>query len=163
MKRDRQVYWFFQRVHVTSPVMQLYFELAGGLCFHLRRFHMIQPEYYVPAVGAKVDFPFVNVELTDGTGAIRWQREAIPAQLYSAPRYNDVTVKTETAPADNKAFGVNLSTVFKPRANTVNLFYDKGENIFVRLSGFELLTPPGYLCPNYLDLAIEGTYRNDNV
>jgi hypothetical protein len=67
-------------------------------------------------------------------------------------------MKTETAPADQNAYGVNMSAVFKPRSNTINLFYDIGENVLVRLSGMELLAVPGYLCPNYIDLCIEGVF-----
>jgi len=153
-----QVHWFFQRVAVTSPVMRIFFELSGGLAFLLRRFHLIQPEYVVTPPAVYTGFPLVGVELTDGTGATRWQLQSIPADLYSAPRRNGVVMKTETAPADAGGLGVNMSAVFKPRSNTINLFYDTGENIFIRLSGMELLTPPGYLCPNFIDLAVEGVY-----
>ena len=174
MEKALQSHWFFQRIQVTAPVVEVFFELAGGLAFLLRRFHLIQPEYVrTGAFPAYVytAFPIVGVELTDGTGAIRWQRESIPATLYSAPRLNaenpqnaatpnlnGVIVKTETQPADTLAYGVNMSAVFKPRANTVNLFYDIGELIKIRLSGMQFLAAPGYLCPNYIDLAAEGTY-----
>ncbi len=158
-KTDRpQVHWFFQRVKVLSPVERPYFQLPGGLAFLLRRFHLIQPEYVITAGPVYTGFPNVLAELTDGTGKTRWQLDAIPARLYSAPRLDRVTVKTETAPADQKAYGVNMSAVFKPRANTINLFYDIGENVLIRLSGMEFLAVPGYLCPNYIDICIEGVF-----
>ena len=105
-----------------------------------------------------ISYPKIGVEFIDGTGAIRWQLDPIPAELYSAPRYNGVTTKIETAPADDKGYGVNLSAVFKPRSNTVNLFYDLGELITCKLTGFEFLTPPGAWCPDYVDIAVEGVY-----
>lgn len=153
-----QQHWFHKRVKVNNPVERLSFQIAGGLGFLLRRFHLIQPEYINIPVNQFIKFPLVAVELTDGTGAVRWQLQAIPAQLYSAPRLDNVIMKTETSPFDLLAYGVNMSAVFKPRSNTINLFYDIGENIFIRLSGMELLTPPGYLCPNYIDIAIEGYF-----
>lgn len=151
-----QHHWFFQRVHATHNEEYLNFELAGGLAFLLRRFHMIQAEYATAHAG--IGFPLVGVEFIDGTGAIRWQKDAIPAALYSAPRFNGVTVKTETKPADMLAFGVNLSAVFKPRSNTINLFYDVGELVRVKLTGFEYIAAFGNYCPDYLDFAIEGVY-----
>lgn len=151
-----QVHWFYRRVQVKNIVEPIYFELAGGLAFLLRRFHMLQPEY--AAGPAKVGFPLVGVEFIDGTGAIRWQLDPIPAALYSCPRSEGVIVKTEAAPVDQTGYGINMSAVFKPRSNTINLFYDVGELISVRLNGFELLAPPGYLCPNYVDIAVEGVY-----
>jgi hypothetical protein len=105
-----------------------------------------------------IPYPKLGVEFIDGTGAIRWQLQALPAELYSSPRYNGVVVKTETAPYDNTGFGVNLSAVFKPRSNTINLFYDVGELVTCKLTGFEFLTPPGNFCPDYVDIAIEGVY-----
>jgi len=155
-----QVHWFYKRVHAQHPTETIYFELSGGLGFLLRRLHLIQPEK-ITIPGAPptiVGFPGVGLELTAGTGAIRWQLSAIPADLYSAPRRNNVIVKTETAPFDQLAFGVNLSAVFKPRSHTVNLFYDIGELINIKISGMELLTPPGYYCPDYIDIAAEGYY-----
>lgn len=153
-----QVHWFYRRVKVNNIIMPIYFELAGGLAFLLRRFHMIQPEYVVVPGPAKVGFPLVGVEFIDGTGAIRWQLAPIPAKLYSCPRDEGVIIKTETKPADQTGYGINMSAVFKPRSNTINLFYDVGELISLKLSGFELLTPPAYLCPNYVDIAVEGVY-----
>ena len=153
-----QVHWFYKRVKVNNPIELLYFELAGGLSFLLRRFHFIQPEYLETAPGVFQGFPIVGVELTDGTGATRWQLQAIPADLYSAQRREGVILKTENTPCDPSAYGVNMSSVFKPRSNTINLFYNTGENIYIRLSGMELLTPPGYICPNFIDIAAEGVY-----
>ena len=152
-----QIHWFYKRVKVLNTTEQFYFELPGGLAFLLRRFHFIQPEY-VKVLGVKYGFPLVGAEFIDGTGAIRWQLQSIPAGLYSSPRNEDVIVKTESAPADMKGYGVNLSAVFKPRSNTINLFYDIGELINIKLSGMEILTPPGYLCPNYIDIAVEGVF-----
>lgn len=158
-KADRpQVHWFFQRVHVTAPTERPYFQLPGGLAFLLRRIHIIQPEYVITAGPVYTGFPNVKAELTDGTGKTRWQLDPIPAVLYSAPRVSGVVMKTETTPADLKAFGVNMSAVFKPRANTINLFYDLGENVLIRLSGMEFLAVPGYYCPNYIDICIEGVF-----
>jgi hypothetical protein len=153
-----QVHWFFQRVKVLNPVERPYFQLPGGLAFLLRRFHLIQPEYIITAGPVYTGFPNVLAELTDGTGKTRWQLDAIPAVLYSAPRVSGVKMKTETAPADQSAYGVNMSAVFKPRSNTVNLFYDIGENVSMRLSGMEYLAVPGYLCPNFIDVCIEGVF-----
>jgi len=179
MEKAIQSHWFYQRIQITAPVVEVFFELAGGLAFLLRRIHSIQPEYVrtgAPGAYVYTGFPIVGIELTDGTGAIRWQRESIPATLYSAPRtnggtstlppdaavppgsINGVIVKAETAPADVLGFGINMSAVFKPRVNTINLFYDIGELIKIRLSGMEMLTPPGYLCPDYIDIAAEGVY-----
>jgi hypothetical protein len=157
MENPKQ-HWFYKRFKVNNPVERWTFQIAGGLAFLLRRFHVIQPEYIEIAPNQFIKFPVVSVELTDGTGATRWQLQAIPAQLYSAPRLDNVIIKTETTPFDQLGYGVNMSAVFKPRSTTINLFYDKGENIFVRLSGMEKLTPPGYLCPDYIDLAIEGYF-----
>jgi photosystem II stability/assembly factor-like uncharacterized protein len=112
---------------------------------------------WISAIG----YPLIGVEFTDGTGAVRYQLQPIPAMLYSAPRYNGVIVKTETAPHDQKGYGVNLSAVFKPRSNTINLFYDVGELITCKLTGFEFMTPPGAFCPDYVDIAIEGVYLPD--
>ena len=156
--QTKQSHWFYRRVKVKNPTETLYFELAGGLAFLLRRFHLIQPEYVKLPGPIYVGFPFVGVELIDGTGAIRWQMQAIPAQLYSSPRLENVTVKTETTPADQSGYGVNMSAVWKPRSNTINLFYDVGELINIKLSGMQLLTPPGYHCPNYVDIGVEGVY-----
>jgi photosystem II stability/assembly factor-like uncharacterized protein len=108
-----------------------------------------------------IGYPQIGVEFTDGTGAVRWQLQPIPAKLYSAPRYDGVIVKTEPAPFDQKGYGVNLSAVFKPRSNTINLFYDVGELITCKLSGFEYLAPAGHYCPDYVDIAIEGVYVPD--
>lgn len=152
-----QTHWFYKRVKVQNIQEQIYFELGGGLAFLLRRFHFIQPEY-IDVLGTRYGFPVIAAEFIDGTGAIRWQLQAIPANLYSSPRSEGVIVKTETAPADQTGYGINMSSVFKPRSNTINLFYDVGEVINLKLSGFELLTPPGYLCPNYIDVAVEGVY-----
>lgn len=152
-----QVHWFFTRVHCLHAEEYPYFQLPGGLAFLLRRIHIIQPEY-AEVLGVNYGFPVIDVELLDGTGATRWQSQAIPENLYSAPRSEGVTVKTETAPVDALAFGVNMSAVFKPRSITLNLFYDVGENIKIRLSNIQLLTPPGYYCPNYIDLAVEGVF-----
>ena len=153
-----QTHWFYKRVKAANIQEQFYFELGGSLAFLLRRFHLIQPEKVIIPLGADVGFPLVGAEFIDGTGAVRWQLQSIPANLYSSPRSNGVIVKNETAPADATGYGVNLSAVFKPRSNTINLFYDVGELITMKLTGFELLTPPGYLCPNYVDIAIEGVY-----
>ena len=106
-------------------------------------------------------YPRIGVEFTDGTGAVRWQLQPIPAALYSAPRCDGVIVKTEAAPCDATGYGVNLSAVFKPRSNTINLYYDVGELITCKLSGFEFMTPPGAFCPDYVDIAIEGVYIPD--
>ena len=157
-----QVFWFFQRVHVLHAEERIYFPLAQGLAFLARRYHLIQPEYLKTLLGP-IGFPLINVEFTDGTGAIRWQKDAIPTNLYSAPTYEGVIVKAETTPADKTGFGINMSAVFKPRAVTLNLFYDVGETIGIRLTGQQLLTPPGYYCPNYVDIAVEGIYNPDDV
>jgi hypothetical protein len=93
--------------------------------------------------------------MLDGTGAIRWQLQAVPSELYSAPRVDGVTVKVEPAPADASGFGINMSAVFKPRAQTLNLFYDVGENIKIRLSNMVNVAGYGY-APNFIDLAFEG-------
>lgn len=156
-----QSHWFYKRVHATKLYETIYFELAGGLSFLLRRFHFIQPEYVTTAGPVLTGFPIIGAEFIDGTGAVRWQLQPIPSNLYSAPRSNGVIVKTETAPVDQTGFGVNMSAVFKPRSNTVNLFYDVGELVTLKLTGFESLTPPGYICPNYVDLAVEGVYIPD--
>jgi len=153
-----QTHWFFKRVHTANPVEMVYFELAGGMAYLLRRFHIIQPEYIKQAGPIYTGYPKVGVELYDGTGKLRWQLQSIPAEQYSSPRIDGVTVKTEAAPVDLTAYGVNMSAVFKPRSNTINLFYDVGENIFCRLSGMQLLTPPGFMCPDYIDIAMEGIY-----
>lgn len=105
-----------------------------------------------------IPFPEIGVEFIDGTGKTKWQKDAIQAVLYSAPRREGVIVKTETAPADDKAYGVNMTGIFKPRANTINLYYDVGEKIYVRLKGFQFLNPPGFYCPNFVDFAVEGVY-----
>lgn len=110
---------------------------------------------------SEIGYPQIGVEFIDGTGAIRWQLQALPAQLYSAPRRDGVIVKTEAAPCDMSAYGVNMSAVFKPRSNTINLFYDVGELITCKLTGFEFLTPPAAYCPDYVDIAIEGVYIPD--
>jgi len=157
---NKQVHWFFKRFQVNAPVLLHTFELPGGMGFLLRRFHLIQPDH-ITIPGAPpviVPFPSVAVELTDGTGATRWQLQAIPAQLYSAPRRDNVIVKAEAAPADLSGFGINMSANFKPRSNTINLFYDIGEQIYIRLSGMEFKTPPATYCPNYIDLAAEGYF-----
>lgn len=148
-----QVHWFYKRVKVNAPVQLLYFELAGGLAFLLRRFHLMQPDF-----ASGVLFPKCGVELTDGTGKLRWQLQAIPADIYSAPRSTGVTVKTETAPQDQSGYGVNLSAIFKPRANTVNLFYDVGEQVNIRISGMEFVAIAGIWGPPYIDIAVEGYY-----
>lgn len=153
-----QTHWFYKRIKAANIQEQFYFELGGGLAFLLRRFHLIQPEKVTTAGPVTTGFPIVGAEFIDGTGAVRWQLQAIPANLYSSPRSEGVIIKTETAPADMTGYGVNMSAVFKPRSNTVNLFYDVGELITMKLTGFEMLTPPGYLCPNYVDVAIEGVY-----
>jgi hypothetical protein len=154
----KQTHWFFKRIQVQAPVEIAYFQLAAGYAFLLRRFHLIQPEYIQTAGPVYTGFPRVGVELHDGTGKLRWQLQSIPAEMYSSPRTDGVIVKTETAPFDQTGYGINMSAVFKPRSNTINLFYDTGENIFIRLSGMQLLTPPGFLCPNYIDIAAEGVY-----
>ena len=151
-----QSHWYYKRVQVNAPTYNLFFELPGGLSFLLRRFHLIQPDYKTLPGPAYLVFPSVGVELTDGTGAIRWQKDAIPAQLYSAPRRNGVIMKTETAPADITGYGVNMSAIFKPRAQTINLFYDIGEQIFIRLSGMEYNAAAAQWTPDYIDLAAEG-------
>lgn len=153
-----QIHWFYKRIKTANIQEQFYFELGGSLAFLLRRFHLIQPEKITTVGPVITGFPLVGVELIDGTGGIRFQLQAIPANLYSSPRSEGVIMKTETAPADADAYGVNMSAVFKPRSNTVNLFYDVGELITMKLTGFEMLTPPGFLCPNYVDVAIEGVY-----
>ena len=155
----QQYHLFFQRIHVTRAVENPYFQLPGGLAFLLRRFHLIQPEYAKVLPGpVYTGFPLVGVELLSGTGSTRFQLQSIPAQVYSAPRFSNVTVKTESAPVDLLAFGVNMSAVFKPRSVTLNLFYDVGENISIRLSGMEYIAALGYLAPNYIDIAAEGVF-----
>ena len=110
----KQSHWFFQRIHAMHHIETMDFELAGGLGFLLRRFHLIQPEYVKLPGPTYIFFPKVGIEFVSGTGAIRYELQPIPAPLYSAPRFNDVQVKTEIKPFDLKAFGVNLSAVFKP-------------------------------------------------
>jgi photosystem II stability/assembly factor-like uncharacterized protein len=105
-----------------------------------------------------IGYPLIGVEFTDGVGKIRWQLQPIPALLYSCPRYDGVIVKTETAPFDQTGYGVNMSHVFKPRSNTLNLFYDVGEVITCKLTGFEYIVAAGGYCPDYVDIAIEGVY-----
>lgn len=153
-----QIHWFYKRIKAANIQEQFYFELGGSLAFLLRRFHFIQPEKVTTAGPVITGFPIVGAEFIDGTGAIRWQLQSIPANLYSGPGSEGVIKKTETAPADLSGFGVNLSAVNKPRSNTINLFYDVGEIITMKLTGFEYLTPPGYYCPDYVDIAIEGVY-----
>jgi len=154
-----QNHWFYQRIKVNAPTYLVFFELAGGLGFLLRRYHLIQPDYFKnPISGVITPYPSVNVELTDGTGAIQWQKNAIPSELYSAQRRSDVVIKTETAPADKSGFGVNMSAVFKPRAQTVNLFYDIGEQIYCRLSNLSYNQTLAQWTPDYIDFAIEGVY-----
>lgn len=152
-----QIHWFYKRIKAANIEEQFYFELGGSLSFLLRRFHFIQPEK-VTIGGVTTGFPIIGAEFIDGTGATRWQLQAIPANLYSSPRSEGIIIKTETTPADFSAFGVSMSALFKPRSNTLNLFYDVGEVVTCKLSGFENLTPPGYFCPNYVDIAIEGVY-----
>jgi len=137
--------------------MTLFFELPGGLAFLLRRFHLIQPDYTTIALVDYI-FPPVNIELTDGTGAIQWQYNAIPADLYSSPRRNGVIIKTETTPADASGYGVNMGCPFKNRAKTVNLFYDIGENIKMRITGMEYNAAAAIYTPNYIDIAAEGVF-----
>jgi hypothetical protein len=48
-----------------------------------------------------------------------------------------------------------MSAVFKPRAQTLNLFYDVGENIKIRISNMVNVAGYGY-APNFIDLAFEG-------
>ena len=155
---NQQYHLFFKRVKVQHSVELITFELPGGLAFLFRRFHMIQPEYKIYGGPVTVIHPPVFVELTDGTGATRWQSQAIPALEYSAPRKDGVVVKTETAPVDQSAYGVNLSACFKPRSVTVNLHYDVGENVFIRLSNMlAVIGTPDY-SPNYVDIAAEGVF-----
>jgi len=153
-----QTHWFYKRIKARNIQEQFYFELGGSLAFLLRRFHLIQPEKITTPGPVITGFPLVGAEFIDGTGAIRWQLQSIPANLYSSPRSEGVIVKTENAPADATGYGVNMSAVFKPRSNTINLFYDVGEIVTMKLTGFEKLTPPAYFCPNYVDVAIEGVY-----
>lgn len=155
--RAPQVHWFYKRIKATNAQELIHFELAGSLSFLLRRFHFIQPET-ITILGVSYSFPIVGVEFIDGTGALRWQLNPIPAELYSAPRKNAVTFKTETTPADQSAYGVNMTAPFKPRSNTINLFYDVGEVVTVKLSGMEYQDPPKYFCPPFIDFAIEGVY-----
>lgn len=108
-----------------------------------------------------IGYPIIGVEFTDGIGKTRWQLQPIPAILYSAPRLNGVIVKTEAAPVDQTGYGVNLSAVFKPRSVTLNLFYDVGEIINCKLTGFEYSVAAGGYTPDYVDIAIEGVYLPD--
>lgn len=157
-----QTQWFYRRIHATKLYESIYFELAGGLSFLLRRFHFIQPEYVQTAGPVFTAFPIIGVEFIDGTGAVRWQKDPIPPDLYSAPRRDGVIIKTETAAADQQGFGINMTAPFKPRSNTINLFYDVGELVTVKLTGFQNLPAPvGYIAPNYVDIAVEGIYIPD--
>lgn len=154
-----QVHWFYKRVKVGNQVENVYFELASGLAFLLRRFHLMQPDYVKVLPGpVYYGFPGVGIELQSGTGDIRWQLQPIPAQLYSSPRKDGIIVKTETAPADASGFGVNMSANFKPRVNTINLFYDVGETLYIQMTGQQYFNPPGQWGPNYVDIAVEGVY-----
>jgi len=153
-----QSHWFFKRIKVNAPTYNLFFELAGGLGFLLRRFHIIQPDYIEKPGPVYHVFPSVGIEFTDGTGATRWQLQAIPGELYSAPRKDAVIIKTEPTPADLLAYGVNMSAIFKPRAHTINLFYDIGEQIYIRLSGMEYDSIIAQYKPDYIDIACEGVY-----
>lgn len=157
-----QSHWFYRRIHATKLYESIYFELGGGLAFLMRRFHFIQPEYVQTAGPVYTGFPIIGAEFIDGTGAVRWQLSPIPAELYSAPRRDGVIMKTETAAVDNEGFGVNMSAPFKPRSNTINLFYDVGELVSIKLTGFQLLPAPvGYIAPDYVDIAVEGVYIPD--
>lgn len=157
-----QSHWFYKRVHATKLYETLFFELPGGLAFLCRRFHFIQPEFVETAGPVFTQFPIIGFEFIDGTGAIKWQKDPIPPELYSAPRRDGVIVKTETAPYDLEGFGINMSATFKPRTNTINLFYDVGELVTIKMTGFENLPAPvGYIAPNYVDVAVEGVFIPD--
>jgi hypothetical protein len=156
--KKRQYHLFYKRVKVGNQTESLFFELDNGLSYLLRRFILIQPDYGVFAGPLTVGYPGVGVELETNTGAKRWQLDPVPAELYSAPRKDRVTVKTETAPVDLNGYGVNMSAVFKPRAVTLNLFYDVGEIIYVKITGQEYITPPGAWGPDYIDIALDGEY-----
>lgn len=157
MKNGQQYHLFFQRIQVNAPSMRVVFQLPGGYAFLLRRFHLIQPDFITIGLVDYI-FPPVNVELTDGGGAIQWQYNAIPADLYSSPRRDGVKIKTEAAPADLSGFSINMGCPFKNRAKTLNLFYDVGENINIRLSGMEYNAAAAIYTPNYIDLAAEGVF-----
>jgi hypothetical protein len=157
-----QIHWFYKRVKVQKARENIYFELASGLAFLLRRFHLMQPETVLIDAVWRL-FPGVGIELLDGTGAIRWQLQPIPAQLYSAPRKDGIIIKQESNPHDQTGYGVNMSANFKPRTNTVNLYYDVGEQIFIDMTGQEYYDTSIDLrlnqwMPNYVDLAVEGVY-----
>lgn len=158
MNDKPRTFWFYKRVKIEHPTETVLFHLAAGLGFVFRRFQLIQPDYLITPGPVTNLFPGLGVELVSGTGIVRWQLQAIPADTYSAPRRDRITVKTETAPVDLLAYGVNMTAPFKPRANTVNLFYDINEIINIKISGQEYFSGPGIWGPNYVDFAAEGFY-----
>jgi len=150
--------WIAQNTGLTG------FAIAGTFAVTIGTAHIFagtDDGFFMTDWISAIGYPRIGVEFTDGTGAVRWQLQPIPAALHSAPRCDGVIVKTETAPYDMTGYGVNLSAVFKPRSNTINLFYDVGEIITCKLTGFEFLSPPAAFCPDYVDLAIEGVYLPD--
>ena len=152
-----QVKWFYKRVKVQDYRERVIFELASGLSYLLRSFLYMQPEYKIVAGPLTIGFPFVGAEFQSGSGDIRYQLDPIPAPVYSAPRFDGVVTKTETAPFPG-GYGINMSAAFKPRENKINLFYDVGETIVLILSGQQYFSGPAIWGPDYIDIALQGVY-----
>lgn len=153
-----QYHPFYKRIKVQRATESISFELASGLGYLLRRFHLMQPDYKIVAGPLTVPFPGVSIELKNGSGSIRKQLQPIPAQLYSAPRKDGITTKTESAPHDLTGYGISFSANFKPRTNTVNLFFDPGETLFIDMTGQQFFPGPGIWGPDYVDIFAEGIY-----
>lgn len=100
----------------------------------------------------------IKISITDSGGGIAYQQEATPAFLRSTPTPNDIKVVTETTPADDAAFGVNMTAQQKIKQKEHNYFFDKGDIIRVKITGQEYrpeLTNPIFT-PQYVDVLIEG-------
>ena len=152
-------FWFYKRVKISSPKDTIFFDFATGLGFLMRSFIIMQPDHKVVAGPLTLGFPGVGIELENGSGEVRWQKDAIPAALYSSPRKDAIITKTETAPVDATGYGVSMSaTIHKPRQNLVNLYYEPGETIIIRISGQEFITPPGIWGPDFVDILVLGYY-----